>query len=143
MEEGFETMGDWMEKYNPFALKNAKGEVLKFESREAIYLYVMKEIRKYCKRGYVELALLVKHLTGFDDDTCNDVADYIKRLDKRMKEEPLLFDWDNVGYYRERLQAIMKGLHIITETEFYWAEFELAWEDFRVYNKNFDNGQTT
>lgn len=135
--EDFETLGDYLEKYNPFALKDSKNRILHFKSRDEIYLYTLKEIRSYCKRGYVELALLVKHLTGFDDDTCFDLEECMHKENGDLCKNPLLLDWGDVGREKEKLQAIFKGLHEATETEFDWCAFEYAWAFFREWNNNY------
>lgn len=132
--ENFETLGDYLSKHNPLALKNSKNQILHFKNYEAAYLYTLKEMRKYCKKGYVELPLLVKHFTGFDDETCEDISRYIKKHNSEWDKVPSLIDWNRVGYEKEKLEAVMKGLHEITETEYDWVEFECAWLEFRKWN---------
>lgn len=141
--EDFETLGDYLEKHNPLALKNGKNEILYFKNYEAAYLYALKEMRKYCKKGYVELPLLVKHFTGFDDESCEDVASYMKQAFQEWQTMPVLIDWQRVGYEKEKLMAIMRGMHEITETEFDWVEFECAWNEFRTWNEKFEDGKET
>lgn len=142
MEHNFETLGDYLEKYNPFALKNSKNEILHFPTYSDIYLHTMKEMRMYCKRGYVELALLVKYLTGFNDETCTELADNMKKLNRDLSNEPLLIDWSRVGYEKEKLVAILNGLHDLTETEFDWAQFEKSWLTFRSWNDEYTEEQS-
>lgn len=132
----FETLGDYLEKHNPLAIKNEKNEIMFFKHYEDAYLYMLKDMRKYCKRGYVELPLLVKHYTGFDDDTCEEVAGYMKKEYVDWNDTPVLLDWMRVGYEKEKLIAIMKGFHNLTETEFDWLDFECAWNSFREWLKH-------
>lgn len=133
------TLGDYLERFNPFGLKNEKGRILHFKTRDDIYLYTLKEIRKYCKRGYIELTLLMKHLTGFDESTCEDLANAARKYEKTLAKDPIFVDWSNVGYEKDRLEAIIKALHILTETEFVWASFEYAWIMFRQFNEVYTN----
>lgn len=138
MEDIFETIGDYLEKYNALALKTPKNTILHFKSRDEMYLYVFKEIRKYCKRGYIEIALLVKHLTQFDDETCEEIAGIIRKQNSKMVNDPLFVDWQNVGYEKEKLIAIIKGMHYLTETEYDWSAGEYAWVLFRKFNKEYN-----
>lgn len=139
----FETLGDYLEKHNPFALINGKNEMLFFKNYEEAYLYTLKDLRKYCKKGYVDLPLLVKHLTDFDDDTCMEVAEYMTQSYKEWRDKPVLIDWSRVGYEKEKLIAILKGLHGLTETEYDWLEFECAWNRFTSWNEDFENEEKT
>lgn len=135
--EDLETMGDYLEKFNPLALKDEKNRIRHFKTRDENYLFVLKDMRKYCKRGYVELALLVKHLTGMDDETCEDVHNAICKIYGCEKDKPMFVDWSDAGREKEKLQAILTGMHTITETEFDWASFEYAWLVFRNWNDNY------
>lgn len=139
MEENFETLGDYFEKYNAFALKTPKNKIMHFKSRDEMYLYVLKEIRQYCKRGYLEIALLVKHLTQFDDETCEQIAEIIRKGNSKLREDPIFIDWQNIGYEKVKLITILKGLHSLTETEYEWVAGEYAWALFRTWNQTISN----
>lgn len=131
--EDFETLGDYLAKYNPLALKNDKNQILHFKTYDDAYLYVLKETRTYCTRGYVEIPLLVKHLTGFDDETCMEITDIIIRYNKSLKDEPHVIDWHRIERSKEILEAVVKGLHSLTETEFSWSSFEYAWVIYKQW----------
>lgn len=137
MMDNFETMGDYLDKYNPFALKNNKNQILHFKSYDEIYLHTLKEIRQYCKRGYIDLALLVKHLTQFDDESCNEIADGFRKLVQKEPDQPMFIDWLNIGYEKDKLIGILKGLHNITETQYDWPCGEYAWVLFRDFNEKY------
>lgn len=136
--DNFETMGDYLSKYNPFGIKDEKNNVLHFKDYGEIYLHTLKETQKYCQRGYLELPLLIKHLTGFDFDTATDIAELVKKNDKTIPEGPLFVDWTDVGYSKERFVSLMKGLHELTETTFDWVMFEYAWLRFKSWNDNYN-----
>lgn len=136
--EDFETMGDYLEKYNPFALKDEKNRIRHFKTREDIYRFVLEDIRKYCKRGYVEVALLVKHFTQFDDDTCKDISEAARKEFADIRNEPLFIDWANVGREKGKLSALLKTLHLLTETEFDWASFEYVWIFYKEWVKEYN-----
>lgn len=132
--ENFETIGDYLNKYNPFALKDEKNRILHFKDYDEIYLHVLKVIRKYCKRGYVELPHLVKFLTQFDDETVNDIVNAILRNHRGWSRDACYINWYHVRNEEERMQALLKGLHIVTETEFSWTSFQYAWLMFIEFN---------
>lgn len=137
MMDNFETMGDYLEKYNAFALKTPKNQIMHFAKRDEMYLYTLKELRKYCERGYIEIALLIKHLTQLDDASCEELALVIRKSQPEISVEPLFIDWSDVGYEKEKLIAILKGLHSITETEYDWCCGEYAWLKFREFNEEY------
>lgn len=142
--EDFETLGDYLAEHNPFALKDEKNRIRHFKTREEIYKFVLEDIRKYCKRGYIELALLIKHLTQFDDETCQDIANIGRKNYPEIHDEPLYLDWEDIEHQRGKLEAIIKTLHLLTETEFDWASFEYTWLYYKVWviNKNKEYGKS-
>lgn len=133
--ENIETLGDYLAKYNPLALKNEKNEILHFKNYDEAYLYALKDIRKYCKKGYVELPLLIKHLSGFDDESCEQLACYMREQNKDLDVETIFLDWRSIDRQYERLMTIIKVLHEPTETEFSWTSFEYAWMIFKQFNE--------
>lgn len=133
--ENIETLGDYLAMFNPLALKNEKNEILHFKNYDEAYLYVLKDIRRYCKKGYVELPLLIKHLNGFDDESCEELARFMRNRNKDLDVETIFLDWRNIDRQYERLMTIIKVLHEPTETEFAWTSFEYAWMVFKQFNE--------
>lgn len=142
---GMENLGDYLEKHNPFAVKDEKNRIQHYNTYENAYLFVLQDLRKYCKRGYVDLVLYVKHLCGFDDDTCIEIAQLICKYQKLndciTKEQVVMINWENVRFEREKLSRLIKGLHVITETEFDWLSFEMAWLDFKDWLEKYEKTQ--
>lgn len=138
MDEYFETMGDYLDKYNPLAIKDSKNRILHFKTYDDCYLYVLKETRRYCKRGYCDVALLVKHLTGFDEDTCEEVALAAKKETPELAEQPLLLDWTQPDKCTRKLAGVINGMHILTETDFNQYSFEYAYLMFKQFNDRYN-----
>lgn len=141
MTDGFGALWKFLQDKNPFMIIDQKEKLMEFKSREELYLYTLKEIRKYCPKGYVEVPLLIKHLTGFDDVTCEDASKPITKFNSTLSyDKPIFIDWRAVGYDKEKLQAIFKTMHLPTESEFDWAAFEYVWMQFKAwlneYNEN-------
>lgn len=138
----FEVFGDYLAKHNPLAICDEKEKLMHFKCYEDVYLHVLKFVRGYCKRGYVELPLLIKTLTVFDEDTAVEVANMAPKIAKEVADNPFFLNWERVGYSKERFQGIMKLLHTFTETEFDWVAFEVAWLRFSEWltkhNKDFE-----
>lgn len=51
-------------KYNPFGIKNEKGELMLFETWKEMYKYTMLKMSEWCPKGIVDVVLLVSKLTG-------------------------------------------------------------------------------
>ena len=133
--EDLTTLEEYLHKHNPLALKDVKNKVLFFKDYNDAYLHVLKEIRIYCKRGYIELALLVKHLTQFDDGSCEDLQALMIKNNATLAETPLLMNWLDVGHEKERLQTIVEAMHEPSGASFDWVAFEYAWLVFRQWNE--------
>ena len=51
-------------KYNPFGIKDEKGELLLFETWEGMYKYTILKMSEWFQKGIVDVVLLVSKLTG-------------------------------------------------------------------------------
>ena len=51
-------------KYNPFGIKDEKGELMLFETWEGMYKYTIRKMSEWFGTGIVDVVLLVSKLTG-------------------------------------------------------------------------------
>ena len=51
-------------KYNPFGIKDEKGELMLFETWEGMYKYTIRKMSEWFGKGIVDVVLLVSKLTG-------------------------------------------------------------------------------
>ena len=51
-------------KYNPFGIKNEKGELMLFETWEGMYNYTILKMSEWFQKGIVDVVLLVSKMTG-------------------------------------------------------------------------------
>lgn len=51
-------------KYNPFGIKDEKGELMLFETWEGMYKYIIRKMSEWFGKGIVDVVLLVSKLTG-------------------------------------------------------------------------------
>lgn len=129
--DGYGLFAEHLEQHNPFGIKDAKGKILFFNTYRENYLYVLKEMRSYCKRGFVDVAVLLHHLSGFDEATCIEIETTGMKLFRILRNTPILIDWEKPDRYYEVTAAIMKSYHIVTDTQFDGTLYELAWNDFK------------
>lgn len=141
MEENFETLGDYFLKYNPFALKAKKKKVLYFSTYHDAYLYTLKRIRKRSKNGYFDMVLFVMDEIGMDIDTGVEICEIASKQYDLFKSEFILIDWEQIRYERETLELILKALHLLTDTDYSYEDFDFIWEEFikwEAKNKTYD-----
>lgn len=129
--DGYGLFAEHIEQHNPFGIKDEKGNVLYFKTYRENYLYVLKEMRRYCKRGYVEIAVLLHHLSGFDEATCIEIEISGMKLFPILRNVPILIDWERPDATYNQIAAIIKSFHLLTNTQFDFAMFEMAWNDFK------------
>lgn len=133
--QDFETMGDYLSEYNPFALKNPKGKVLYFPTYHDAYLYALKRIFKRSLGGYFDFALFITEENGFDLDTSLEIKASASKNNIFLRYSFIMIDWSDVGRAKEILAGIIEGLHYITESEYRYEEFEFIWEKFTEWVK--------
>lgn len=125
------TFDDYMEEHNPFCMKDKDGKLNYFGRYEDAYLYVMKTLRKYHPRGYVDIILFLIDWVGMDKPMAEDYwADMRKEERELLAEQFIIIDWMEVKKQKDKLAAFMRCLHILTETRFNEVDFEKAWETF-------------
>lgn len=139
MNETFETMGDWLERYNPFAMKDAKKKVLYFPTYCEAYLYAMKRIRKRSPRGYFDMVLFLMDEVIGDKDTAEELTKDMGRLYLLLRGQCIMLDWEDKRETENDIATILKGLHTITETEFDYGMFEMAWLKFKEWEARYED----
>lgn len=135
---GYQELGEFLHTKNPFALKTQKGRFLVFEQYKDIYLYVLKEIRKYCKRGYIDYAVLLYHFTNMDDNATMHYNDIAMKKYPLLRESCIMVDWNQLWNYQELFMTILKAMHEVTQSDFDFNHFEYAWDRFLAYNEGYD-----
>lgn len=139
MEHNIETIGEWMEKYNPFAMKSLTGKVRFFENYRGAYLYAMKRVRKRSSGGYFDMVLFFMDEVINDRETAEDMVRLMGRQYRMLRGDYLLINWEDTAHNYSLLSSLMKGLHMITETEFNYPMFEMAWEDFKKWEASYED----
>lgn len=135
---------DMMEKYNPFALKNEKSEIMLFDTYKEVYEYTMKRLYDKYPRGFIDLVLFVHEECGIPfADAEREVKSWRKFFDK----PELLLDWNQPENREYLLRKILFSLHLLTETDFNEVMFKQALVYLETYistkssNKDEDNNQ--
>lgn len=125
------TFEQFMEKHNPFALKDEGNNVLYFEHYEDAYLHVMKCLRKEAPRGFVDIILFLCDHSGMDKSCAEDYCKDMRKIDfDFFNNQFFIVDWLHVRREKEKVETFIKGLHLITETMYLEGEFGKAWEHF-------------
>lgn len=139
MSENFETMGEWLDKYNPFAMKGPNGKIRYFENYKGAYLYTLKRIRRRSAKGYFDLVLFFLDEVMNDRETAEDMVRLMGRKYPILRGDYLLLDWEDTASNEPKLTAVLKGLHMITETEYDYASFEVAWNEFKQWERTYED----
>lgn len=134
---GFQELGEFLHTKNPFALKTPKGRFLVFEQYKDIYLHVLKEIRKYCKRGYIDYPVLLRHFTNMTEDATMHYNDIAMKKYALLRETCIIVNWEQVNNHQELFIQILKAMHEVTQSDFDFNHFEMAWSRFLEYNENY------
>lgn len=100
-----------IEKYNPFAFKDAKGEPMLFSDYGKIYEYLFKCLAEECPVGYIDLPLFMHKRTKMP---LNDCKHFIGTWWKRG--EVVHLDWTYFPEVRPFLIDLVDLFHKISET---------------------------
>lgn len=118
-----------IKKYNPFGVRDEKGEPMMFEDYGKCYLHVLKQLKKQFPRGFIDVPLFLMTLSRIP---LNDARRFAKNSPFiKMDREIYLCPWEdeksNTKYLAELL---MRALHTLTETKFSTDFYNAAWNEF-------------
>ena len=132
----YSDFAEMMEKYNPFALKNEKSEIMMFENYRKVYEYTLKRLYEKYPRGYIDLVLFVHEECGIP---FADAEREVKGWRKYCANSVTLVEWKKADMARNNeLRNILFSLHLITETSFNEVEFKqsLVYLDTLISSEN-------
>lgn len=109
---------DFIQKHNPFGVKNEDGEIQYFKTYKEAYLYVFRLLHTHFTRGYVELPLLLHELTQMKSTECTRMMHLFKsewgKDEVRLMEYNFLCEENSF----EDLRIILRTLHRLSGTQF-------------------------
>lgn len=111
MKVNAKSFEELIEKYNPFALKDAKGEVMLFSDYGKCYEYIFNCVRAECPRGYLDVPLFMQKRTGMPFADCKRFVHSWWRHD-----EVIRIDWTFLPEARKYLIDLVDMFHKISET---------------------------
>lgn len=111
MKINFSCFEEMIEKYNPFAFKDAKGEAMLFSDYGEVYKYLFKTLAEECPAGYVDLPLFMHKRTGMPLADCKS---FVRSWWK--KDEVVRLDWTFFPQVRSFLIELATMFHKISET---------------------------
>lgn len=111
MKLNFDCFEDMIEKYNPFAFKDAKGEAMLFSDYGKVYEYLFKTIAEECPAGYIDIPLFMNKRTGMPLLDCKRFVNTWWK-----KDEVVHLDWTFFPDVRAFLIELVTMFHKISET---------------------------
>lgn len=111
MKLNYSSFEELIEKYNPFAFKDAKGEAMLFSDYGKIYEYTFKCLADECSGGYVDLPLFMHKRTGMPLADCRHFVNTWYK-----KGEIVRLDWTFFPDVRAFLIELVTMFHKVSET---------------------------
>lgn len=132
---------DLIKKYNPFGIKDEKGESMLFENYTHVYKHTLDVISSEFPRGYIDLALLLNKLTQQPFSVCKMFVkkkSFVRNFGSNMMFDDyvLICTPENGIFPKEKIEALFKALHTLSETQFALGHFNVAWDDYIMKKSN-------
>lgn len=132
---------DLIKKYNPFGIKDEKGESMLFENYSEVYKYTLEVISREFPRGYIDLSILLNKLTQQPFSVCKMFVKkkaFLRNFGSNMLfDDYVLICTPGCGIFeKEKIEALFKALHTLSETQFALGHFNVAWDDYIMKKSN-------
>lgn len=126
-----------IKKYNPFGVKDEKGECLLFEDYGKMYLYVLKFLHSQFPKGYIDVPLFMNMLTKQPLCVCMTFARknrFVNCLGVQNISKDYIYictpEQEQGLLPVEKYKNLFKALHTVSETQLKEGFFNVAWDKF-------------
>lgn len=110
-------IGDFLERYNPLAFKDARGNIMYFKTYEEAYCELLD--RLYLAGPYmIDAVLFCVNTYGMSNV---DAQRFVNSWQRHVgaEEQFFMIDWKTGGRKRDMdLETFARGLHLLAETKF-------------------------
>lgn len=120
---------DYIEKYNPLALRDNEKKLMYFSFHSECYLYFLEWLFKKCSRGFIDPLLMLMDLYDLDNSEAMSIAGVLKAK-RYILSDPLLVMWARESDTVMTLRRIIQGLCYYTECTFEEPSFIIALDEF-------------
>lgn len=123
---------EFINKINPFLIRDDTGNLLVFKDYGECYLYTLKFLRDKFKRGFIDVPLAVYLLTRVSPNDARRIAKKLPFL--ILASEIYLCPWeDKKSNPKFKAEQIMRALHSLSDTKFSTDFFNWAWDEFMKF----------
>lgn len=120
---------DLIKKVNPFGLRTEDGAACTFENYGQCYYFVLKCLRAWFHKGFIDMPLALHKLTQMPIQDARRIAKKFPFIS--LHNEIYLCGWeDRNSNPKHRAEMIIRSLHTLSDTKFSTDFYYWAWDKF-------------